>query len=344
MPAGCFDALLTPVQLAGLAHPDTQPRGEAWARAVARLGRVLPYVRSIRLDTASPTINFHPDRPAIDGRSVIERLWADGVYRNQFEVGITNGDPTAFPGGLRHCRESQTFGGYYDDAAPRDRPKYGSVDLLHGPSGGWPRFGSSYLVLAPTVLDRSTFLIGGGLSPRSWVGTRAALEELLAAAHPSPSPEPRRSWRSDGWIELQVHGPVRLAQDVTTLVMDDSFSDTAAGHIARRTAERYGIALEWAPSLRSDPRTWRVPAARWVPRALLAEGVFRDRMCSASEIGRVLYADFESTREIVPMDTATRDGVARYFWNRLLLSDDVSARWAGLWPGELAEPAGRTMD
>jgi len=329
MSAQRSDALLKPSQLGSLAHPDRQPQDDARARAIARLARVLPHVRSTQLDAARLTINFHPDRPGADGRTVIERLWADGIYRNQFEVGITNGDPTAFPGGRRHRRESEMFGGCYDDVPARDRPKYGSLDLLQGPSGGWPRFGSSYLVLVPSVLDRSTFLIGGGLSPRSWLGTRAALEELLAATHPCPGPGPRRSWRSDGWIELHVHGPVRMAQDVTTLVMDDSFRDTATGDIASRTAERYGIAFEWAPSLRSDSRSWRVPAARWEPWALVAAGVLRDRICSAAEIGRVLYAEFERTREIVPMDTATRDGVAKYFWNRMLLSDDVSARWAG---------------
>lgn len=344
MPAQQVEPLLTPAQLGGLAHAGRQSRDDARARAIVRLERMLSFARSIRLQATRPTINFHPDRPAADGRTVAERLWAEGIYRNQFEVGITNGDPTAFPGGLRHRRESEMFGGSYDGVPVGDRPKYGSLDLLHGLSGGWPRFGSSYLVLDPSILDRSTFLVGG-LSPRSWVGNRAALEELLAAANPFTNPEPRRSWRSDGWIELQVHGPVLLAQDVTTLVMDDSFRDTADGDMAIRTAERYCIAFEWAPSLWSDLRTWRVPTARGVPRALMAEGLFRDRICSAYEIGRVLYADFERTRRIVSMDTKTRDGVAKYFWNRTLLSDDVSARWNGdPITRHPANPAGRTTE
>jgi hypothetical protein len=342
MSAPNSDALLTLSQLRGLASPDEQPREAARERALERLGRIPHYAQLTRLDLARPTINFHPDRPGPGGRSVIEGLWADGVYRNQFEVRITNGDPTAFPGGKRHRRESEMFGGWYDDTPASDRPKYGSLDLFHGPLGGWPRFGSSYLVLVPAVLDRSTFLVGGGLSRRSWVGTRSALEELLADARPSVCAEPRRSWRSDGWVEMHVHGPVRLAHDVLMLVMDDSFQDTPAGDIAIRVAERYGVEFEWAPGLRSDTRTWRVPADRCAPRALVAAAVFRDRICSAYEIGRVLYTCFERTREIVPMDAATRDGVAKYFWNRMLLSDDVSARWVGPLAGREAGPAGRT--
>lgn len=325
-----YDVWLTASQLGGLAFPSCNPSDRAThVRARSRLKAVIPFLRSTTIQSARPTINFHPDRPCVDGRTVIERLWSDGVYRNQFEVRITNGDPSAFPGGRRYQRESEMFGGHYDGAPHEDRPKYGSLDLLFGPSGGWPRFGSSYLVLKPAILDRSTFLVGGGLSSRSWVGSRRSLEDLLGTTRPSPHGLARRSWRSDGWIELHVHGPVRLAADVAKLVLDDSFLDTRTGDIARKTAKRYAVALEWAPPLRSDSRTWRVPASRSVPRALVADGAFRDHIATASEIGRLLYADYEFTRERVPMDSTVRDGVAKYLWNRILLSDDVSSRWEG---------------
>lgn len=324
-----FDQILSPSQRRGLEYPGRHPRDDLRERAVRRLGR-LPSARSLRLDEVRATINFHPDRPAADGRTVIEHLWAEGRYRNQFEVGITNGDPTAFPGGRRHQRESEMFGSAYDDSEAAERPKYGALDLLHSPSGGWPRFGSSFLVLSPRVLERSTFLIGSGLSPRSWVGGLSAIESLLAAPRERDVRGSHRSWRSDGWVELQIHGPVRLHEDVTAIVIDDSFRDTSTGAFASKTAQRYGVPLEWASPLRSDSRLWRIPGARGVPQAIVTQGLFRDRRCSAAEIGRVLYAEFDATRDIVPMDAATRDGVAKYFWNRILLADDVSERWAGI--------------
>ena len=47
---------------------------------------------------ASITVSFHPDRLLADGRSVAERLVADGRYRSQFETGISNGGLTAYAG------------------------------------------------------------------------------------------------------------------------------------------------------------------------------------------------------------------------------------------------------
>jgi hypothetical protein len=50
------------------------PAAEALLRRVGEHGRV--------------TLNFHPDRPLADGRTVIERLLLEGQYRSQFTTGI----------------------------------------------------------------------------------------------------------------------------------------------------------------------------------------------------------------------------------------------------------------
>jgi len=62
---------------------------------------------------ARVTLNFHPDRLRRDGLTVAEGLLRDGCYRSQFETGLTNASPTAFPGGARDTWERQLFGGAY---------------------------------------------------------------------------------------------------------------------------------------------------------------------------------------------------------------------------------------
>jgi Protein of unknown function (DUF3626) len=71
------------------------------------------------------TLHFHPDRRLADGRSVAEALRDDGVYRNQFETGISNG----LLGGDRVRWEHQLFAGAYDGALPAERPKYGGLNV-----------------------------------------------------------------------------------------------------------------------------------------------------------------------------------------------------------------------
>ncbi len=44
------------------------------------------------------TVNFHPDR-LLAGATVLAWLAREGVYRSQFETGISNGGLTAHPGG-----------------------------------------------------------------------------------------------------------------------------------------------------------------------------------------------------------------------------------------------------
>jgi hypothetical protein len=78
--------------------------------------RALAHVRGLGAAGAPPgnariTVNFHPDRRLRDGRTVAEHLAADGVYRSQFETGISNGGLTARPGGDRERWEHRMFAG-----------------------------------------------------------------------------------------------------------------------------------------------------------------------------------------------------------------------------------------
>ncbi|HTJ39028.1 MAG TPA: DUF3626 domain-containing protein [Dactylosporangium sp.] len=216
------------------------------------------------LESDAPiTVNFHPDR-AVAGRTVIEGLLADGRFRSQFETGISNGGLTAYPGGDRDRWEERMFGGAYQRAGVRaaDRPKYGALNLRHHDDGAAPRFGSAHLRLRPHVRDRATFTFGDSFHHPTEAGTADAFDAVHAAlvAHHGPdalhrvgAPGPGRAL--DDYVEAQIHGPVRLAEDVEALVLDSSFTSSGCGtaEAAALLTERYGVQVEWRAGFRLAP-------------------------------------------------------------------------------------------
>src|SRR5262249_49203254 len=114
-------------------------------------------------------VHFHPDRFGTKPITVAEALLSDGLYRNQFETGLSSGSVTAFAGGERDRWERTLFGGgYHRDGGMRgERPKYGALELVRFSDGPIPRFGSCYLVLRPDVSRRTSFTFMGSEDPRA---------------------------------------------------------------------------------------------------------------------------------------------------------------------------------
>jgi hypothetical protein len=132
-------------------------------------------------DHACVTLNFHPQRVLRDGRTVADGLLADGVYRGQFETGISNGSATAFLGGLRDGWEDTLFEGAYRDSPPAERPKYGALALLRHGDGAAPRFGCCYVRLRQALTRRCTFTWGDSHLGPAHVGTADCLQDVLGA-------------------------------------------------------------------------------------------------------------------------------------------------------------------
>ncbi|MFD2768514.1 DUF3626 domain-containing protein [Micromonospora eburnea] len=242
-----------------LAGSGTAHQAEQVVAAVAAYGRL--------------TLNFHPDRLLRDGRTVAEALDQDGVYRSQFETGISNGGLTAFPGGDRDRWEGTLFGGAYQrpGVLPAERPKYGGLNLLDHVDGACPRFGSCHLRLRPEALHRATLCFGDSHTQPKDVGTLDVFEPVLAALLGATAGtgvslglagmdtdtllrtllgnrkrESTVAGRAlDDYIEAQIHGEVSLARDVETLVVDPSFRGTEAGRILAGIARRHGFPLHW---------------------------------------------------------------------------------------------------
>jgi hypothetical protein len=118
---------------------------------------------------ARVVIHFHPDRLGIKPTPVAKALLAEGVYRNQFETGLSSGSVSAFSGGARDIWEKTLFGGAYHTGGMTgwERPKYGSLELVRYPDGPIPRFGSCYFVLRPGVSTRTSFTFMGSEDPRA---------------------------------------------------------------------------------------------------------------------------------------------------------------------------------
>lgn len=180
------------------------------------------------------TLHFHPDR-LVRGVPILERMARDGVYRSQFETGMSNGGLTAYPGGDRWRWESRMFGGAYDDSPSAVRPKYGALNFRQRRVGGSPRFGSAHFRLTSDALARTTFCYPDSYLEPSHFGTAARMSALVKLAE-ADSADPL-----DDYIEAHVHGTVDIALDVEALVLDPCYRATPVSDAARRL----GCPVEW---------------------------------------------------------------------------------------------------
>jgi len=138
--------------------------------------------------SARVAVHFHPDRLGATHRTVAESLLDDGLYRSQFETGLSGGSVSAYPGGERDQWENRLFGGAYNKngVTNAERPKYGALELVRHPDGPIPRFGSCYFVLRQQVSHRTSFTFMGSESalsterPGTLGRMRAVMAPLLA--------------------------------------------------------------------------------------------------------------------------------------------------------------------
>jgi hypothetical protein len=250
---------------------------------------------------------------------VAEGLLQEGLYKSQFETGLSSGSPSAFPGGERDLWERRLFGGAYnvDDALAPGRPKYGALEVMYHPDGPAPRFGSCYLLLHPEVSKRSTFTFGGSHEQQApeRTGTLDLLEPVMAPllvqleqgcgafgvdhltvaglldhltyglSKPCLDPQTRPLGRAlDSFIEVQVHGEIRLNEDVERLVADPAFRDHPIGGVLARISSKYEIPLCWHPGF-TLPVAEVPDVFREYPVRPLAERVAGQGMLDAANIG-----------------------------------------------------------
>ncbi|MDI6105054.1 DUF3626 domain-containing protein [Actinoplanes sp. NEAU-A12] len=291
-------------------------------RALAHVRALFPAVAPF--PDAPITVNFHPDRLLPDGRTVIEHLAADGIYRSQFETRISNGLVFPYPGGDRDRWEQRMFGGAYTSAM--GRPVYGALNLAGHPDGAAPRFGSCHLLLRPHVAARATFSLGDSHTEPALLGTAdtfgaiwdgllaqvartgqalgvtAAGRHAWAAALAAPRTDAGRTL--DDYVEAQIHDGVTVAADAAAVVADPSFRGTPTEAALRSL----GVEVRWH-------RGFRLPAAEF-PADLRGEQVPPLAREIAARYGQpVLDAEI--------IGRAARDGdhpqLVKYLWHILVI-------------------------
>ena len=102
---------------------------------------------------------------------------------------------------------------------------------------------------------------------------------------PSLDPRPRPLGRVlDSFIEVQVHGDIRLAEDVERLVCDPAFQSHPVGEVLTAISARYGVRLSWHPGFTLPVS--RVPDVfRGYPVRPLAERIAGGGVLDAALIG-----------------------------------------------------------
>lgn len=303
-------------------------------RALAHVRGLFPGAGPAEVPPAPITVNFHPDRVLADGVTVAGHLAAEGVYRSQFETGVSNGGLTAFAGGDRDVWEQRMFPGVYEGVV--GRPVYGALNLAGFPDGASPRFGSCHLVLAGQVSGRATFSHGDSHTAPTVFGTAATFGAVWAAlldevartgralnlAADSPAEwvallGARREGAGramDDYVEAQVHGGLSLAGDVTAVVADPSFRGTPV----QAQLESLGPQLRWAPGFElaagDFPADLKGPLVPPLARAVA--GRYGRAVLDAELVGRAArepaaWASFGPPAEVLQL--------LKYVWHILVL-------------------------
>ncbi|WP_430786633.1 DUF3626 domain-containing protein [Actinoplanes sp. G11-F43] len=251
----------------------------SFSRATAAVAHVRGLARGDRIDPSwRVTVHFHPDRRA-GGVPILRAMAAGGRYRSQFETGTSNGLVTCHPGGDRWRWESRLFGGVYDEAAPAERPVYGSLNHRGRPAGGSPRFGSAHLRLTADTLARTTFCYPDSVFEPADLGVadRCALTALADADDREPL---------DDYVEAHVHGGVVLTRDVEALVLDPCFRGTAVEADARL----FGVPVAWHHGFRARIGDIAAhPGYRGPHIVDVASRIARDGVLDARIIGEALH-------------------------------------------------------
>lgn len=281
-------------------------------------------------DKAPIDVSFHPDRPSMYGETVVANLLKSAEYKNQYETGISNGGLTAFEGGNRDLWEMRLFGAAYHqpDAEVGERPKYGALNLMSYWDGACPRFGSCFFRLKPEVAQRCSFAYGDSSTNPTDMAVidlfDSILTELIAdisltgsalgsdslqlnnflqrivdhtysrKAELINSALPGRSL--DHYIEVHIHGSLKLATDVMWLAADSSFLSTKCGDQLIELADQNGFPIVWNP--RFELATDQVPADfRGSIMVQLADHIATDGVLNAAKIGQAVAALKESPKD-----------------------------------------------
>ncbi len=157
---------------------------------------------------------------------------SDGLYRNRFETGTSGGCNFDKP---RRDWENSLFSKLYDNAQPYERVKYGALNVTNSINGIGTclHYGDSYFVLKKQVKNRSTFVIGDSSNMQMHLCTFEHFNILLSLIPNNllkdiitVALKKEKSLNNNyEYIEAQIHGPVRMNQDIEILMVNKKYKD-----------------------------------------------------------------------------------------------------------------------
>lgn len=239
--------------LSEAAVPALEARLRRWGYGPGALERVLNYIR----DEAAIVIH-------IDLANRLGKMQKDTHYRNQFETGITSGSNDLIK---RKTWEDRLFPGIYETAEPRERVKYGVLNMVNDPCGistVSKQYGKDYLVLRGVRL-RTTFsdrdsCNKGQLASCEWyahVLERYSELELRAVAEVALGDRlyvdsAVLDTAAGGYKEVQIHGELVFRKHVEAVVVHPSRRTTPLEPKIRAWCRDIGARMEFMPGDR-DP-------------------------------------------------------------------------------------------
>ncbi len=204
------------------------------------LDLVVNYLRH----SAPIVIHFRPE-------SVLEKFLDDTCYRNLFEIGTGGGctDKTTRAGW-----ESSRFMNLYDGSVPFERPKYGSMNTLNHPGGTPARsYGPGYMVLQDHVRIRCTMTPGDSSSSATvgspdyclHVADSFTENEMLSVCKIARNELPYGKYGHETYREVQIHGELNFARDISRMVLPSSYIGTQYETLANKFVATNDVEFEW---------------------------------------------------------------------------------------------------
>lgn len=149
----------------------------------------------------------------------------DTHYRSLFEIGVSGGSNSVI---CRSKWETNLFGGLYDNCDPKDRVKYGVINLLNAKSGvnNAHIYGKCHFILKKNTRNRITMTHGDSCIMQYHLGNYKYFEHILYYLPDSVLKIVLSDFRKGvcqqvnyAYIEFQLHGDLRFDRDIEELVV-----------------------------------------------------------------------------------------------------------------------------
>lgn len=188
-------------------------------------------------------VQYVRNREVVSHQGFIELLTgimnsADDTIKNCFVTKTTMSNGGRLLLNERTDAESRLFDGLFDDQHGKERPIYGAINLIDDPDGvsSCRGYNISYVVFKESVKSRMTLTYVDSMVDNGSldIGTFRYMNHIVNTIDPDIldlyasgrkfDADDTDELQSDGYIEAQIHGKVRLSRDVKRFMIDPDLS------------------------------------------------------------------------------------------------------------------------